>query len=75
MFFEKFSVQNSSYVIEFSRMAQEDAKTRRRLVQKYISEGAEYILFTEKKFVDDKFTGIKIGEKDGVVIYMIKTDS
>ena len=39
------------------------------LVQKYISEGAEYILFTEKKFVDDKFTGQKIGEKNGISIY------
>ncbi len=40
-------------------------------IKKYISQGADYILFTDKKYVDLGLGGVKVGEKKGVLIYKL----
>ena len=37
----------------------------------YIGRGADYIVFTDKKWVVSRFQGIKAGEKNGVLIYRL----
>ncbi len=37
----------------------------------YISQGAQYILYTDKKYIDDSFEGKKIGEEKGIVLYKL----
>jgi hypothetical protein len=45
------------------------------LLKKHIREGADYILFTEKEYLDLKVDGWKIGEVNGVTIFKVKTRS
>ena len=41
-------------------------------INRYISKGADYILFKDKKYISNSFNGIKIGEKNGVTVFKIK---
>ena len=43
-----------------------------RLVNNHINEGADYIVFTDKKYIYKGFIGIKIGEENGILIYKLK---
>ncbi len=40
--------------------------------ENHIKQGADYVLFTDKKQIISNFVGEKISEKDGIVIYKIK---
>ena len=42
------------------------------LVNNHINEGADYIVFTDKKYIYKGFIGIKIGEENGILIYKLK---
>jgi len=41
-------------------------------VNDYIHKGAEYILFTDQKYIYKGFSGTKIGENNGVFIYKLQ---
>lgn len=45
-----------------------------RLVNNHINEGADYIVFTDKKYIYKGFIGIKIGEENGILIYKLKNN-
>jgi hypothetical protein len=40
-------------------------------LKNYIRQGADYILFTEKKYINNSFNGVKIGEENGILIYKL----
>jgi hypothetical protein len=43
-----------------------------KAVNNHIKDGADYILFTDKKYLYKGFIGIKIGEENGILIYKLK---
>jgi len=43
-----------------------------KAVNNHIKDGADYILFTDKKYLYKGFIGIKIGEENGILIYKLE---
>lgn len=49
----------------------DDSESSMAAVNDYIQKGAEYILFTDQKYIYKGFIGTKIGENNGVSIYKL----
>jgi 4-amino-4-deoxy-L-arabinose transferase-like glycosyltransferase len=49
----------------------DDSEASLLLLDSYINQGANYILFTDKKYVNTAITSYKVGENNGVLIYKL----
>lgn len=43
----------------------------REKLDQYVAQGADYILFTDEKYSKIRFSGVKVGEENGVLLYKL----